>query len=68
MLELLRRDAELLTTTLSPEQAKLLGGDAKPTDGAAVWAGSPEAQEQARRERQEAIEAYTREWGRPPSW
>ncbi len=67
MLDLLRKDAELLATAMTVEQRKLIEGDTKPKDGA-VWAGSAEAREQSRRERQAAIEAYTREWGRPPSW
>jgi len=68
LLELLRKDAELLANAITPEQAKHLGGDAKPTDGAPVWVDTDDGREQTHRERQEARARYEREWGKPPSW
>ncbi|MBA2512781.1 MAG: hypothetical protein H0V26_00400 [Solirubrobacterales bacterium] len=63
VIELLRRDAQLLATAMTPEQRKLIGGDdTKPRDGA-VWAGSAAAQEQSRKERQAAREAGIPEYG-----
>ena len=66
LLDLLRKDAELLATAMAAEQRKLLGGDdAKPAG--AFWNDSDEGREWERLQRQEARDRYQREWGRPPA-
>lgn len=64
----LRADADYWRTAATPEQRKLLGGDAKPKDGAVVWVDTDEGREQSRRELQERRDRYEREWGKPPPW
>jgi hypothetical protein len=61
--QLLRTDADLLCSALTNEQRTQLGHKDPPK---VVWADSPEAKEQERREKQEALEAYKREWGHYP--
>jgi len=63
----LRSDAGILATAMTREQALALGA-ADPHRDAAIWQGTPEHQEQMRKERQEARERYRREWGRSPDW
>ena len=62
----LRSDADILATAMTREQALALGA-ADPQQDAAIWQGTPEHQEQMRKERQEARERYRREWGRYPA-
>ena len=47
------------------DQARVLGAS-DPTQDAAMWVGTPEHQEQARKERAEARERYRSMWGRYP--
>lgn len=61
--QLLRTDADLLRSALTTEQRTQLGHTDPPLS---VWAGTPEANEQERREKQERIEAYRRNTGHDP--
>ena len=61
----LRSDAGIRASAMTREQALALGA-ADPHQDAAIWQGTPEHQEQMRKERQEARERYRREWGQEP--
>ena len=61
----LRADGEILGQAMTRDQALALGA-ANPNAVGATWAGTPEAEEQARKERREAREHYRQMWGRYP--
>ena len=63
----LRSDAEILASVMTREQALKLGA-VDPQPDAAIWQGTPEREEQMRKEREEARERYRREWGGNPDW
>jgi hypothetical protein len=59
----LEADAEILATIAAPGQAEAFGrADPKK----ALWESDPAARERDKQEKQQAIEAYRREWGVPP--
>ena len=62
----LRSDAEILANAMTHDQALELGA-ANPQQNAALWVGTPEHQEQMRKERREALERFKREWGHYPA-
>jgi hypothetical protein len=59
----LEADADILSTLAAPGQAEALG---RPDPKKALWGNSDEARERDKQEKQQAIDAYTREWGVPP--
>jgi hypothetical protein len=61
----LREDGDILAEMMTRDQALALGA-ADPNQGAAIWSGTPEGEEQARKERKEARERYRQMWGRYP--
>lgn len=61
----LLEDARVLREVATHAQQEALGMPARDTNQA-TWAGSPEALEREKIEKREKIEAFTREWGRPP--
>lgn len=63
----LRSDAEILASVMTNDQARKLGA-ADPRQDAAIWHGTPEHEEQMKKERQEARDRYRREWGQEPGW
>ncbi len=62
----LQSDAEVLAEAMTRDQALELGA-ADPHEGAAIWTNTPDGQEELRKERQEALERYRREWGHYPT-
>lgn len=67
VIELLRRDADVLLTAATPEQRAAIDGGTPDRANGAVWANSPAAVEQHRRERHQALERYRKEWGHDPA-
>ena len=68
---LLEADAEFVASMMTGDQRQAIRArepDPAPEPGEATWAGTPEHQEQVKRERREAREAYRREWGTWPAW
>jgi hypothetical protein len=66
--KMLRSDVAIIRDVRTRNQHAALLGD-RPEElepGATVWAGTPEANEQARKEKREALERYRREWGHYP--
>lgn len=61
----LRSDAEILPKAMTRDQALELGA-ADPHQNAAVWTGTPEWEEEMRKERRQARERYRQMWGRYP--
>jgi hypothetical protein len=66
VLELLRRDADLLRSAATPEQRVLLEGR-DPKASGAVWAASDERKVQRHTEIEAARQAYLQEWGHWPN-
>lgn len=66
--DLLRDDAEHLTTVATAEQAAAIDGVSRAAlmGDEAMWAGSDEDRERQKREKQRLIEMYERTWGRKP--
>ena len=62
----LRSDVDILGRVQTREQALALGA-ADPQQDAATWAGTPEHEAQAQKERQEALERYKAMWGHYPT-
>ena len=58
----LRTDADYLAEAMTRNQALALGV-ADPAQDAAIWVNTPEGQDELRKERQKAREAYRRAWG-----
>ena len=63
----LRADADVRKTAMTSEQ-RLALGIAEPERYAATWVGTPEDEEQQKRDLHEARERYAREWGQQPGW
>jgi hypothetical protein len=66
ILELLRRDADLLLTTATAEQRALLGDGEQAASGA-EWTEAPEAKSARAIEMQQLVDAATRELGHAPT-
>ena len=68
---LLEADADFVSSMMTGDQRQALRArepDPAPAPGDAMWNATPEYQEQVKRERREAREAYRREWGVWPDW
>jgi hypothetical protein len=68
ILELLQDDARWLRDAATAQQrAAMLGRDPRKHAGGAVWAGTPEAIEQSRRDKEAEREQYKKVWGHEPA-
>ena len=56
---MLRSDAEILADAMTRDQAHALGA-ADPQKDGAIWTGTPEGEEQLKKERREQLEEYKR--------
>jgi hypothetical protein len=67
VIDALKADADWLKDAATPEQRALLEGrNPKRPNSDATWAGTPEAIEQERAEKQAALARYREMWGRDP--
>jgi len=66
IIKALHADADWLKDAATAAQRAVL--DPNHARDRAVWTDSDEGRQKAREDRQAAIDSYTREWGRPPSW
>jgi hypothetical protein len=68
VIDALRADADWVKDAATPEQRALLEGrNPKRPNSDATWAGTPEAIEQERAEKQAALARYREMWGRDPA-